>query len=126
MTDSEALAFHKKRTVVRFSLTKLGTKLTELEADTSIPTLKNAKDLADKLKTLEQDFKNHQLSIIDRTDATEALAEEQQALDDNDDQVSELRIRIQRLITLSAASSGKDTVSGQQATDPIADKTRVY
>ena len=64
--------------MVRSSLTKLGTKLTELEADTSIPTLKeSAKDLADKLKTLQQDFKNHQLAIIDWTDGEEALAEEQ-------------------------------------------------
>lgn len=96
------LAFHKKRrTVVRSSLTKLGTKLTELEADTTVPTLKeNAKDLADKLKTLQLDFKDHQLAIIDQTDGEEVLADEQQALDDNGDQVSELRIRIQRLITL--------------------------
>ena len=49
---AEALAFHR-RTMVRSSLSKLGTKLTELETDTSVPTLlENAKDLADKLKTL--------------------------------------------------------------------------
>ena len=37
-------------------------------------------------------------------------AEEQQALNDNDDQVSELRIRIQRLIILSTTPLGRDTV----------------
>ncbi len=36
---AEQLAFHKKRTVVRSSLTKLSTKLTELEANPHDPAL---------------------------------------------------------------------------------------
>ena len=104
------LAFHKKRrAVVRASLTKLSTKLTELEANATSPTLsQSAKNLADKLKNLQQDFKNHQLAIIDRTDEEEALIEEQQALDEGDDQLSELSVRIERLMAL--ASKGQDTV----------------
>ena len=81
------LAFHKKRRgVVRSSLTKLGTKLTELEADPSSSTLsENARNLTEKLKTLNQDFNTHQLAIIDRTSDEGDLADEQQVLDDNDD-----------------------------------------
>ena len=86
------LAYHKKRrAVVKASLTKLRTKLTDLEGDTSYPTvLESAKNLADKLKTLQQEFRAHQLSIIDQTNDEDPLAEEQQTLDDTDDQVSEV------------------------------------
>ena len=100
MAEREALTFHnKRRGVIRSFLTKVRTKLTDLEADTTISTLlESARNLADKLKTLQQD---HQLAIIDRTNEDEALAEEQRTLDDTEDQVSELSVRIQRLITLA-------------------------
>ena len=77
------LAFHEKRRgVVKASLTKLRTKLTDLEGDTTVPTpLESARNLADKLDTLHQDFKTHQLAIIDCTDEGEALAGEQQVHD---------------------------------------------
>ena len=103
------VAFHEKRRgVVKASLTKLGTKLTDLEGDSTVPTLlESAKNLADKLDTLRQDFKTHQLAIIDRNEG-EALAGEQQVLDDHDDQVSELSVRIQRLINLATKAKIPD------------------
>lgn len=103
------LAFHKKRRgIVKASLTKLRTKLTDLEGDTTIPTLmESARNLADKLDTLQQDFKTHQLTIMDRTNEEDALADEQQVLD-KDDQVSELSVHIQRLITLATKSKSPD------------------
>ena len=109
-SDTEALAFHKKRRrVVKSFLSKLGTKLTDLEADTTIPTLlESSRNLAAKLKTLQQEFKEHQLAIINRTDAEDILAEEQQSLDDNEDHISELSVRIQRLMALATASTGLD------------------
>ncbi len=92
------LAFH--RSVIRTSLTKLGTKPTQLEAEpTGRAVTESATNLADKLKTLKQDFKDHQLAIIDRTDSEEGLAEEQQVLDDNDDLTSGFITRIQRLLS---------------------------
>lgn len=105
--------FHKKRRgVVRTSLTKLSTKLTELEANSRDPTiLENARSLAEKLRTLQQEFKTHQLAIIDHTDEEEGLEEEQRSLDDNDDLVSELHIRLQRLINSATSSRTPDTVS---------------
>lgn len=109
---AELLAFHRKRRgVVKASLTKLGTKLTELEANKESPTLmESASGLADKLKVLQQEYRNHQLSIIDRTEGEEALAEEQQALDDQDDQFSTLHVHIQRLITLATPSPKSDVI----------------
>ena len=111
MTE-DSLTFHKKRRrVIRASLTKLGTKLTELEANRDSPNLlESASNLADKLKTLQQEYRNHQLSIIDHTEEEEELAEEQQALDDNDDLTSLLSIHIQRLIISATPSPNLDTV----------------
>ena len=103
------LAFHKKRrSVTRSSLTKLGT---ELEADSSSPILsENARSLTDKLNALSHDFKTHQLAIIDRTNDEDGLVEEQRVLDDNDDVISELDIRIWRLLSSATTSTTPDAV----------------
>ena len=103
----------KRRGVVRASLTKLRTKLMDLEGDTTIPThMESARNLADKLETLRQDFKTHQLAIMDRTNEVDALA------DDNDKQVSELSVCIQCLITLATKSKSLDVarVANRQLT----------
>jgi len=90
MTDVRGVDFHKKRRrVTKASLTKLSTKLTELETDTTNPdALRAAQALASKLKTFDTEFKTHQLAIIDLTDDDDSLAVEQQELDDHDDRAS--------------------------------------
>lgn len=106
------LAFHKKRrAVVRASLTKLETKLADFELNLESPTLlPNTQSLSNKLNTLKKDFKEHQLAIIDRTDSEEGLAEEQQALDDADDIVSALDLRIQRLLLQAAPRTVPESI----------------
>ena len=86
MTDVRNADFHKKRRrVTKASLTKLSTKLTELESDTANPdALRAAQGLASKLKTLDAEFKTHQLAIFDLTN-DDGLATEQQELDDHHD-----------------------------------------
>ena len=74
-------------------MTKLSTKVMNLEGDPRNPGLLEAvRSLSGKLKTLQEEFKTHQLKIIDLTDAEaeETLSEEQQALDENDDIVSDM------------------------------------
>ena len=107
---AEDLSFHKKRSkVVRASLAKLSTKVTDLESNPSAPgVLESAQNLPEKLKTLKEEFRTHQLKIMDLTDAEESFAEEQHALDDNDDIMSELSIRIQQLV-MSAMPPGVRT-----------------
>ncbi len=60
--------------------TRVGTKLTELEAN---------KDNPDSLRVaqsrLDGEFRIHHLAIVDLTDDDEVLAEEQQALDYHDE-----------------------------------------
>lgn len=107
MTDID---FHKKRRrVTRASLTKLSTKLTELEANTTDPdALRIGQSLVSRLKTLGTEFKTHQLAIIDHTNDKEGLVVEQQALDDYDDTTSELTVCIQRLISSMTPSSADE------------------
>ena len=58
MDATRSVEFHKKRRrVTKASLTKLSTKLTELETnDTNADTLRAAQGLALKLKTLDTEF----------------------------------------------------------------------
>ena len=108
MTEARDIDFHKKRRrVTKASLTKLNTRIHELEADITNPNaLRAAQGLASKLKALDTKLKSHQLAIINLTDGDEALTAEQQELDDHDDRVSKLTIRIQRLVsTLSPTAT---------------------
>ncbi len=67
MTDRN---FHKKRrAVTRGSITKLGSKITEVESSREHPdSIRVAQTLATKLKVLDAEFKIHMLAIIDLTD----------------------------------------------------------
>ena len=105
-TDARALANHKKRRgVVRASLTRLGTKLGELEGSADQPdTLDHAKRLITKLECLDAEYKTHHYSIVDLTDDEGGLATEQAALDDHDENIAQLGIRIQRLIAACSKS----------------------
>ena len=107
MTDRN---FHKKRrAVTRGSITKLGSKITEVESSGEHPdSIRVAQTLATKLKVLDAEFKIHMLAIIDLTDEEEALALEQEALDNHDDIISELTIRIQRLLSTLMPSPARD------------------
>jgi len=108
----ELLAFHRKRkSVVRASLTKLETKLVELEANTGSPILLvTASALVEKLKTLRLEYRNNQLLIIDNTESEAALGKEQQTLSNHDDQTSSLHIRFQPLIILATPTLESNAV----------------
>ena len=109
-TDARTLANHKKRRgVVRASLTRLGTKLGELEGSADQPdTLDHAKRLTARLECLDAEYKTHHYLIVDLTDDEGALEAEQEALDAHDENVAQLGIRIQRLITACSKSPDSD------------------
>lgn len=102
MTEADGRALsssRKRRGVVRASLTRLRTRLAELEHAPDQPgTLDSARRLLSKLETLDKDFKVHHLAIVDLTDEG-ALPEEQETLDTHDDDVGQLEARIQQLIS---------------------------
>lgn len=95
----------KKRGVVRASITKLGSRVTELEAATSLPgTVDRARRLTTRLESLAEEFKLHHYSVIDLLDGEEDLAREQEIFDEQDEDVSQLALRLEGVISTCPAS----------------------
>ena len=109
MTEQAQLSTHRKRRgIVRASLTRLRTRLTELEDITDqLSTLNAAKQLLLKLESLDTDFKTHHLAIVDLTEGDDPLALEQDVLDKHDDDVAQISLRAHQVI--SACQPATDT-----------------
>ena len=105
-TDPRALSTQRKRRgVVKASITRLGSRLKELESKVEEPTTHDhAQRQTTKLETLDAKFKTRHFSLIDLIDDDETLEKEQETLDQHDDDVTTLAVRIQRLITLSSTT----------------------
>ena len=105
----------RRRGVTRASLTRLSTRVEELEAGIEQPgALENAQRSLQKLESLDSEFKSRHLSLIDLITDESILETEQEVLDSHDDEVSELTIRLQRLIsslTTTTESNVHKTVS---------------
>ena len=88
----------KRRGVVQASINRLEVRLTTLEGATDRPTTMGAaKQLLSKLETLDAEYKTHHLAIVDLTDEN-GQEDQQRHLDDHDDLVSELTLRVQQLL----------------------------
>ena len=109
MTEDNARALtssKRKRGVVRASVTKLRTRLGELEKKVDDPsTLDFAQRLASKLDSLDAEFKVHHYSVIEHIVVERELLDEQDAIDQHDDIVTELGIRIQKLVSVCSSTS---------------------
>ena len=98
--------FLKRRGVVCASITRLSTRLKELERKTFDPTTLDLVHLMSrKLESLELEFKVHHHTLIDILDDEEDLQMEQDLLDQHDEDISVLAARIQHLITNCSRSS---------------------
>ena len=104
-TDPRALSTQRKRRgVVKASIIRLGSRLKELESKVEEPTTHDhVQRLATRLETLDAEFKTHHFTLIDLIDDDETL-EEQETLDQHDDDVTTLAVRIQQLIMVSSAT----------------------
>ena len=76
--------------VVRASVTRLATRLRELESKVDAPTTPSfAQRMSTKLDTLDSDFKAHHLAVIDAIAGDEeGLTKEQEILDAHDDEMT--------------------------------------
>ena len=93
----------RRRGVVRSFITRLGTRLRELEDARDLPTTPaHAEQLTAKLETLDADFKALHLQIIDSIESDDELDGEQTILDQHDDRVSEFQMRLSTLCSISA------------------------
>ena len=91
----------KKRGCVRASITKLHTRLDELEGRSDSGVHDQAKQLLTRVSTLDAEFKTHHFLLVDTIDETDAenLAAEQGTLDDHYEIIDKLTVRIQHLLS---------------------------
>ena len=96
----------KRRGIVRASITRLSNRIKELEGKVDQPsTFDLAKRDKDKLESLDSEFKVHHYAVVDVLDKPEDLAKEQEVLDEHDDSIAELTIRMQKVISACATAS---------------------
>ena len=97
---SVALAALKRRKgAIKANITKLTTKVAELEAKDREPTiLTHAQQLAKRPESLDGDFKTCHFAIIDILDDEEQLAGEQDVPDKHDDEIADLELLLQALM----------------------------
>ncbi len=94
----------KRRGVLRASITRLGGRLTELEGTVDQPrTADHAKQQLNKLQSIESDFKKLHFELIDLIDDEDedAMETEQGVIDKFDDDVSDITIRLEVLMTVT-------------------------
>ena len=113
-TEAPSLATLRRRGVVRASVTRLATRLRELESKVDAPTTPSlAQRMSTKLDTLDSDFKAHHLAVIDAIAEgdEEGLTKEQEILDAHDDEVASLASRIEYLLQMCSSASESGTRS---------------
>ena len=101
-----SLSTHRRRRgIAKASLTRLTTRLKDLKADTSQPaTVDHAQRMQQKLDALDAEFRSHHHNVVDLTDNEDFLTREQDTLDEHDDLVAELSVRIKQIITTCTPS----------------------
>ena len=117
---TSAATLRKRRGVVRASITRLGTRLKELEETSDQPrTPDHARQLLTKLQSLDEDFKKHHFELIDIIDGDEDL-EREQSIDKHDDDITSLSICLQILLApsktpVAPATDGRKLLSRKLA-----------
>lgn len=99
---------------MKASLTRLKTRLTELEAKVREPsTLSHAHKLSPKLESLDSEFKAHHYAIVDaladNEQLEENLAKEQDELDQHDMGIAKLSVRLEELAEACTPKSHSTT-----------------
>ena len=90
----------RKRGVVKASITRLQSKITALESSLEDPdSPARARQIAEKLRELDSDFKVQHFALIELIENEEDLQREQEVLDTHDDELARLTIAIQRILS---------------------------
>ena len=119
---ADASNLRKRRGAIKASITKLTSRIKQLESKVHEPTtFELAQHLAPTLNLLDAKFKEHHFSIIgiiDEKDAT-SLAKEQEVLDAHDEELSILLLRAQQLVhkCSSASDMGSRQIISRNLTD---------
>ena len=99
MISADLAALKRRRGAIEASLTKLTTKVAELEAKESSTLIStHAQQLSKRLENLDSDFKTCHFAILDVLEDEDQLAIEQDTLDKHDDEVADLSLWLQALM----------------------------
>ncbi len=91
----------RKRGVVRASITRLQTKIRDLESRPDDPdTPAHGRRISVRLKELEADFKCQHFALIELIEKEEDFEREQEVLDRHDDEIASLTIAVERLLSI--------------------------
>ena len=103
-------AIRRRRGVVRGSITRLRSRLSELKGKTDeLDTPSHARRMAQRLETLDSEFKNHHYVIIESLEREEDLTREQNILDEHDEEIAQLSVSIEMLIASCPPTPSSDT-----------------
>lgn len=112
MTDSGTITVaiaKRRRGIVRGSITRLATRLRDLEGKTDQPsTLDLAQGMALKLRNHDQEYRQHHYSLVELLEDDGDIEREQGTLDDLDDELADLTVRVKGLITACSSSAGSN------------------
>ena len=110
MADPKELAkIRRRRGVAKGSITRIETRLHELEGESGQPSTRDAaRQLLAKLKEHDADFKRNHLALIDLVDDDDTLTGEQAALDAHDDLVAILTVRVMAFADAATRSSSTE------------------
>ena len=104
-TQRALSTLRRRRGVTKASITRLSTRLKDLEADISRPgTIDHAQKMQQKLDALDAEFRSHHQGIVDLIDSEDSLTGEQNTLDEHDDFIADLSVRVNQLLTACSAS----------------------
>lgn len=102
--EQEISKLRRRRGVVPFSVTRLKGKVSEFEkAEDRTAIISHAREISSRLESLNSEFQMYHLKLIDLIDddvlsKDECLLEkEQRVLDEHDDQVTDVKIRLEKL-----------------------------
>lgn len=114
----------KRRGVVRASVTRLGTRIEELEDSVDQPrTPDHARQCLTKLQSLDNDFRKVHMQVIDLIDETDndSLGAEQLIMDSHDDAVANFTVKLESLITTTiVAPTASTTLDRRPSTRKLA------
>ncbi len=103
---SQLPALKRRRGAIKASITKLATKVAELEDKEPNPTIvTHAQHLSKRLENLDSDYKTRHFAILDVIEDEGQLTTEQETLDQHDDDVADLSLRIQTVMDLARSTT---------------------
>lgn len=89
--------------MVRASVTRLSSRLDDLEGKTDQTTHDIAQRTSLKLTELDSEFKTYHYRLIDLIDDDDTIEREQSVLDEHDDAIADLDTRVKRILAACSA-----------------------